>query len=75
MPKSKFGDFKAVKAAVTIEQLSRHYGLIDRMKRSGDSLNGCSAIHQGTTTQFRVSVSKNIWNCFSECKHVFVRDS
>ena len=27
-------------------------------------------IHKGSNpTQFRVSISKNIWNCFSECKH------
>jgi DNA primase len=70
MPKTKFVDFKAIKAAVTMEQVLQHYSLLDRMKRSGDSLSGCCPIHQGTNpTQFRVSVSKNIWNCFSECKH------
>ena len=70
MPKSSFVDFKAIKAALTMEQLLRHYGLLDQFKRSGDSLSGPCPIHQGTNpTQFRVSVSKNIWNCFSECKH------
>lgn len=70
MPKSKFVDFKAVKAAVSMEQVLQHYDLLGRMKRSGDSLSGCCPIHQGTNpTQFRVSVSKSIWNCFSECKH------
>jgi len=70
MPKSKFVDFKAVKAAITMEQVLEHYGLLDRFKRSGDSLSGPCPIHKGTNpTQFRVSVSKNIWNCFSECKH------
>jgi DNA primase len=70
MPKSKFVDFRAVKAAVTMEQVLQHYGLLEKFKRSGDSLSGCCPIHQGTNpTQFRVSVSKNIWNCFSECKH------
>ena len=70
MPKSKFVDFKAVKAAITMEQLLDHYGLLDRFKRSGDSLNGPCPIHKGSSpTQFRVSLSKNIWNCFSECKH------
>jgi DNA primase len=33
-------------------------------------LNGPCPIHKGSNpTQFRVSISKNIWNCFSECKH------
>src|SRR5260221_7571014 len=70
MPKSSFVDFKAVKAAITMEQVLEHYGLLDRFKRSGDSLSGPCPIHKGNNpTQFRVSVSKNIWNCFSECKH------
>jgi DNA primase len=70
MPKSSFVDFKAVKAATSIERVLEHYGLLDRFKRSGDSLSGPCPIHKGTNpTQFRVSVSKNIWNCFSECKH------
>ena len=71
MPKkSSFVDFKAVKAAVTMEQVLGHYGLLDKFKRSGDSLSGPCPIHKGNNpTQFRVSTSKNVWNCFSECKH------
>jgi DNA primase len=70
MPKSSFVDFKAVKAALTMEQVLQHYGLFDRFKKSGDSLSGPCPIHKGSNpTQFRVSISKNIWNCFSECKH------
>ncbi len=70
MPKSKFVDFKSIKSAVTMEQVLDRYGLLESMKRSGDSLSGCCPIHNGTNpTQFRVSVSKNVWNCFSECKH------
>src|SRR6266403_3134405 len=69
MPKSSFVDFRAVKSAITMEQLLEHYGLLDRFKRSGDNLSGPCPIHKGENpTQFRVSVSKNIWNCFSECK-------
>src|SRR5438045_655103 len=69
MPKSSFIDFKAVKAATTMEQVLQHYGLLDQFKRSGDSLSGPCPIHKGSNpTQFRVSVSKSLWNCFSECK-------
>src|SRR5665213_2980415 len=70
MPKSKFVDFKAVKAAVTMEQVLEHYSLLDKFKRGADNLSGPCPIHQGSNpTQFRVSISKNVWNCFSECKH------
>ena len=69
MPKSSFVDFKAVKAAITMEQVLQRYSLLEHFKRSGDSLSGPCPVHKGTNpTQFRVSVSKNIWNCFSECK-------
>ena len=70
MPKTAFVDFKAVKAAITMEQVLQHYGLLDKFKPGADSLNGPCPIHKGSNpTQFRVSLSKNIWNCFSECKH------
>jgi DNA primase len=70
MSNSSFVDFRAVKAAITMEQVLEHYCVLDRFKRSGDSLSGPCPIHKGENpTQFRVSVSKNIWNCFSECKH------
>jgi DNA primase len=70
MPKSTFVDFRAVKAALTMEQVLEHYGLMDQFKRGTDSLYGPCPIHKGSNpTQFRVSLSKNLWNCFSECKH------
>lgn len=70
MSKSPFVDFKAVKAAITMEQVLTHYGILDKFKPGKDSLNGPCPIHGGSNpTQFRVSISKNIWNCFSECQH------
>ena len=67
--KNQLVDFRAVRAAVSMEQVLSHYGLLEQMKRSGDSLSGCCPIHKGTNpTQFRVSVSKNVWNCFTQCK-------
>jgi DNA primase len=69
MPRSSFVDFKAVKAAITMEQVLGHYGIMDKFIKKGDSLNGPCPIHKGSNpTQFRVSVSKSIWNCFSTCK-------
>lgn len=64
-----FMDFRALKAAVTMEQVLDHYGLTERMKRSGDSLSGPCPIHNGSNpTQFRVSTTKNVWNCFGDCQ-------
>ena len=65
---SRFVDFRAVKAAVTMEQVLTHYGLTEKFKRGRDSLSGPCPIHQGSNpTQFRVCISKNCWNCFSDC--------
>ena len=70
MAKTKFVDFKAIKAAITMEQLLGHYHILDQFKRTGDSLNGPCPIHKGSNpTQFRVSTTKNLWNCFSDCEH------
>jgi DNA primase len=69
MPKTPYVDFKAVKQAVPIVQILDHYQLTDRFKRNGDSLTGPCPLHNGQSpTQFRVSISKNYWQCFSECE-------
>ena len=66
---SRFVDFKAVKAAVTMLQVLEHYGLAEGFKRSGNSLSGQCPLHNGQNrTQFRVSLEKNCWNCFGQCK-------
>jgi DNA primase len=65
---SRYVDFKAVKAAVTIPQVLERYGLAEKFKRSGDSLSGPCPLHDGQNpTQFRVSISKNCWHCFGRC--------
>jgi DNA primase len=74
MPKGKvrYVDFKAVKATVSIVQILSHYGLITTFKPNGkgDSLSGPCPLHGGNNpTQFRVSIEKNCWHCFSECQH------
>lgn len=65
-----FVSFKAIKQAVTMTQVLAHYGLLESLKRHGaDGLTGPCPIHQGTnTTQFRVSLGKNCWNCFGGCQ-------
>lgn len=69
MPNSRFVDFRAVKSAVTMEHVLEHYGLLPQLHRNGDSLTGTCPIHGGDNqTAFRVSLSKNCWNCFSRCQ-------
>ena len=69
MPTSRYVDFHAVKQAVTMVQVLDHYKLTERFQRKGDSLSGACPLHTGENpTQFRVSVSKNCWNCFGDCK-------
>ena len=66
---SRFVDFKAVKAAVSMLQVLEHYDIVASFKRSGNSLSGPCPLHGGENrTQFRVSLEKNCWNCFGTCK-------
>lgn len=67
---AKFIDFKAIKEAVTVEQVLDHYGILANMRETNpDSLTGCCPFHNGQiSTHFRVSRSKRCWNCFCECK-------
>lgn len=61
-------NFKEIKARVSMVQVLEHYALMDSLRQSGDRISGPCPIHQGTNpTQFRVSISKNCWNCFGNC--------
>lgn len=64
-----FVDFKAIKQSVSMLQVLEYYGLVQNLKRNVDSLSGPCPLHGGHTEgQFKVSVSKNCWNCFGKCK-------
>ncbi len=68
MFKPQFVDFRALKSAVTMVQVLEHYDLLSQLHRNGDSLTGACPIHGGDNqTAFRVSISKNCWDCFSRC--------
>jgi DNA primase len=70
MTKKPFVDFREVRSRITMENVLQHYGVLDTFKRAGTRLSGPCPIHGGTNpSQFRVDTEKNIWNCFSECKH------
>lgn len=64
--KREWVDFKAVKAAVTIEMVLDHYG-VRNLKRVGVELRGPCPIHRGTKTSKHLSInpSKNAFKCFA----------
>lgn len=52
-----------------MEMILGHYGLLSELKASGKGLSGCCPVHKGSNPrQFSVSLEKNIWNCFGNCK-------
>jgi DNA primase len=62
-------DIKMVRESVSIEQILEYYGLMDDRIRKGDQLVGPCPIHKGTNkSQFHVSLGKNIFHCFGDCK-------
>jgi DNA primase len=62
-----FIDYAAVKSATNIEMVLRHYGLLDKTDpATKESFRSCCPIHHGTDdTEFSVTLSKNLWRCFS----------
>ena len=65
---NSFVGFDILKKSVPIIQVLEHYGLTERLHRSGENLNGVCPLHHGhNPSQFRVSISKNCWICFGDC--------
>src|SRR6266436_3916565 len=62
-------DIKTVRESVSIEQILEYYGLEEQLIRKGDQLIGPCPIHKGTNkSQFHVSLTKNVFHCFGDCK-------
>src|ERR1700686_3143783 len=60
-------DFKAIKAAISMEKILRHYG-VNWLRKKDDELRGRCPIHQGEgQSTFHASLGKNVFHCFS-CK-------
>lgn len=58
-------DFRAVKQAVSLERVLRHYQVPDLRQRH-DQLVGRCPIHRGQRDDsFRASLSKNVFHCFA----------
>jgi len=66
MPRTRWVNYRELKEAVSIEQVLEHYGLLPGLTRRGDNLEGPCPIHGGhSPRQFRVSLKKNAYHCFS----------
>jgi len=62
-------DFKLLKQIVPISQVLAAKGLTPHFKKRGDRLIGPCPIHGGDNpSAFVVSISKNLWYCFSRCR-------
>lgn len=65
---AQFVGFETLKRSVSMAQILDRYGLLERLHRSGDSLNGPCPLHHGQNpSQFRVHTTKNCWICFGDC--------
>ncbi|HYV00477.1 MAG TPA: CHC2 zinc finger domain-containing protein [Pyrinomonadaceae bacterium] len=64
---TKWVDFNAIKAAVTMLTVLDHYNIKGLVKSDGE-LRGPCPIHKGSqrTKTFTVNVSKNAFKCFSD---------
>src|ERR1041385_3320450 len=61
---SNWVDFKAIKQAVSMEQILGHYGV--KPKRTGKELRGRCPIHHGNDPDsFHANIEKNAFHCFS----------
>ena len=60
-------NFSELKQNVSMENLLRHYGLLEGTKQvKEDELVGLCPIHEETQGSFHVSTSKNAWNLLKE---------
>lgn len=65
MSDKQWVDFAAVKKAVTIQMVLKHYG-VNWLHKSGDELRGRCPIHHGAGERtFHANVAKNGFKCFS----------
>ena len=67
-------DFSAVKGAVSLEAVLRHYQ-VPGLRRHRNQMEGCCPIHRGKRDDsFRASLSKNVFHCFACQAHGNVLD-
>ena len=61
-------DFQRLKSCVSIEMVLAAKGLRGSLRRRGDRLIGPCPLHKGDNpTAFTVTLSKDLWYCFTRC--------
>ena len=63
--KKNWVDYKVIKRKVSLAQVLERYGVLSKLKQSGQNMTGVCPIHQGANPrQFSVNLERNLWNCF-----------
>lgn len=61
---AKWISFQELREHVSMEDILRHYGLMEKFRRSEDEVIGLCPFHEETTASFHVSITKNVFHCF-----------
>ncbi len=61
---AKWISFQELRNRVSLEHILRHYGLMEKFRRSKDELIGLCPFHEETTGSFHASLTKNVFHCF-----------
>lgn len=56
--------FRQLREHVSMENILRHYGLMDKLMRGKDEVIGLCPFHEETTSSFHASLTKNVFHCF-----------
>jgi DNA primase len=55
-------DANEIKRTVSVEQVLAHYGVLEKLKRRGNTLSGLSPFREEKNPSFFVNIAKNNWN-------------
>ena len=61
---AKWISFQELRRQVSMEDILRHYGLMEKFRRSRDEVIGICPFHEETIGSFHASIIKNIFHCF-----------
>ena len=60
----KWISFQELRNRVSMEDILRHYGLLEMFRRGKDEVIGLCPFHEETTGSFHASLTKNVFHCF-----------
>jgi DNA primase len=69
MGKGKYWvEYKEIKEKVSLAAVLERYGVLNKLKLSGQNSTGACPIHNGTNPrQFSACLERGIWKCFGDC--------